>query len=146
VCQDVCPWNRKSPPTRESLFFPREGSNPVDLCALFDLDESAFRRRFRDTPLWRPKRRGLLRNAAIVLGNQRFPAALPALAKGLIDSEPLVRGACAWALGRIETNEAIQLLQCRLAVETDIDVRQEIVTALGSEHSAPFTPLSELEL
>ena len=72
----------------------------MDLIGLFDLDEAAFRERFRHTPLWRPRRRGLLRNAAIVLGNRPTPAAIPALIRGLNDDEPLVRAACAWALGR----------------------------------------------
>jgi epoxyqueuosine reductase len=72
--------------------------NPIDLISLFDLDDEAFRRRFRHTPLWRAKRRGLLRNAAIVLGNRSTPAAITALTKGLNDPEPLVREACAWAL------------------------------------------------
>jgi epoxyqueuosine reductase len=66
------------------------------------LDDEAFRRRFRHTPLWRAKRRGILRNAAIVLGNQKAVAAAPALRRGLQDSEPIVREACAWALARIE--------------------------------------------
>ena len=44
---------------------------------------------------------GLLRNAAIVLGNQRDASSIPALTKGLVDPEPLVREACAWALARI---------------------------------------------
>ena len=79
-------------------------SNPIDLIALFELDDAAFRERFRHTPLWRPKRRGLLRNAAIVLGNRPTPAAIPALIRGLNDDEPLVRGACAWALGPISQN------------------------------------------
>ncbi|MEQ8837433.1 MAG: hypothetical protein RID07_11570 [Lacipirellulaceae bacterium] len=72
--------------------------NPVELAELFDLDEPAFRQRFRKTPLWRPHRRGLLRNAAIVLGNQRCESAVPALKRGLNDAEPIVREACAWAL------------------------------------------------
>jgi epoxyqueuosine reductase len=77
-------------------------ANPIDLIALFDLDDEAFRRRFRDTPLWRAKRRGILRNAAIVLGNQQqAAAATTALTKGLTDPEPLVREACGWALARI---------------------------------------------
>lgn len=102
VCQDVCPWNHKSPPSDEPALQPAEGMNPIELSALFDLDEAAFRERFRHTPLWRAKRRGLLRNAAIVLGNRPHEAAMPALIKGLNDSEPLVREACAWALRRYE--------------------------------------------
>ncbi len=102
VCQDVCPWNHRAPLSQEVAFQPADGMNPIDLIALFDLDEAAFRARFRHSPLWRAKRRGLLRNAAIVLGNQRDTAALPALERGLHDDEPLVREACAWAIERIQ--------------------------------------------
>lgn len=131
VCQDVCPWNHKAPATDEPAFTPRAEHNPLALAELFALDEPAFRRRFRGTPLARPKRGGLLRNAAIVLGNQRDPAALDALGRGLADDAPLVRGACAWALGQLDTPEARARLRARAAVETDADVRAEIAAALG---------------
>lgn len=101
VCQDVCPWNRKAPTVDVPTFTARPDENPLDLIGLFDLDEAGFRRRFRDTPLWRARRRGVLRNAAIVLGNQGAPAAVSALEKGLEDAEPLVREACDWALTQI---------------------------------------------
>jgi epoxyqueuosine reductase len=101
VCQDVCPWNRKAPITDEPTFAPRPTSQPLDLIELFDLDDTEFKKRFRNTPLWRSKRRGILRNAAIVLGNQRETAAIPALTKGATDDEPLIREACQWALERI---------------------------------------------
>ena len=106
VCQDVCPWNHRAPMGEEVTFQPGEAINPVDLIALFDLDDAAFRARFRETPLWRAKRRGILRNAAIVLGNHPTPAAIPALTRGLTDAEPLVREACAWALERQESQSA----------------------------------------
>jgi epoxyqueuosine reductase len=105
VCQDVCPWNSKPDPrigTALSEFQPIVDSNPVDLAGLFDLHDEAFRRRFRHTPLWRAKRRGILRNAAIVLGNQRASVAVDALTKGLADTEPLIREACRWALDQIK--------------------------------------------
>ncbi len=50
----------------------------------------------------RTKRRGLLRNAAIVLGNQGDPAALPALEMALLDKEPLVQEAARWAIEQIK--------------------------------------------
>jgi epoxyqueuosine reductase len=56
---------------------------------------------------------------------------VPALVRGLNDVEPLIRGACAWALGRIATVEATQALQQRLAVETDPEVLEELRLALG---------------
>src|SRR5262245_44789609 len=87
VCQDVCPWNQRAPLTTETAFQPQPESNPVDLVSLLDTDDDAFRRRFRHTPLWRAKRRGVLRNAAIVLGNQRAVAAVPALTRALSDAE-----------------------------------------------------------
>ena len=105
VCQDVCPWNSRAPLSRQAEFAPRADSNPINLISLFDLDDATFRERFRHTPLWRPKRRGLLRNAAIVLGNRPTPAAIPALIRGLNDDEPLVRGACAWALDVIPSRQ-----------------------------------------
>lgn len=105
VCQDVCPWNRKAPVVDEPRLQPKSDMNPLELTALFELDDDAFRRRFRAMPLWRAKRRGLLRNAAIVLGNQRAVGAVAALTKGAADSEPLIREACEWALRQISQAE-----------------------------------------
>jgi epoxyqueuosine reductase len=131
VCQEVCPWNRKPEPAQEPAFAPAAENDPVDLHELFQLDDDTFRRRFRHTPLWRAKRRGILRNAAYVLGNQGQAASMPALQQGLNDVEPLIRGACAWALGRIATVEATQALHERLALETDAEVLEELRLALG---------------
>lgn len=131
VCQDVCPWNHRAPLSGELAFQPRADENPVDLIALFDLDDAAFKKRFRDSPLWRSKRRGILRNAAIVLGNQRAERAIPALVRGLNDTEPLIRGAAAWALSRIGIGPAQSALHARLAVEEDGEVRQEIANGLS---------------
>lgn len=132
-------------------FRSREDANPVDLIALFEADEAAIRARFRSTPLWRARRRGLLRNAAYVLGNQRSTPAIPALLSGLRDCEPLVRGACAWALGRFwptdgaagksaaqadplklwEESIRPSLIE-RLGCESDPGVRAELSAALSA--------------
>ncbi len=135
VCQEVCPWNHRAPHAEELALWPHNGT-ALDLIELFELDEAQFRARFRHTPLWRPKRRGLLRNAAIVLGNQsqnhaETPfAVLNALTRGLNDDESLVRGAAAWALGRYDTPESRSALLARLAQEPDAEVRAEIEAAL----------------
>ncbi|MHC4401880.1 MAG: tRNA epoxyqueuosine(34) reductase QueG [Planctomycetota bacterium] len=131
VCQDVCPWNGRTPTCAEDAFQPAPERNPVPLARLFALDEPAFRERFRHTPLWRPRRRGLLANAAIVLGNCPDPEALPGLLRGLHDEETPVRAACAWALGRYGQPEAQKALRERLSVESDIEVRREIEAALS---------------
>ncbi len=126
VCQDVCPWNRHAPVIDEPALFPLAQQTSLDLVQLFELDEAAFRQRFRHTPLWRPKRRGILRNAAIALGNCPTPRALDALIRGLNDEEPLVRGDCAWALGQYADPRARYALDARLAQEPDETVRAEI--------------------
>jgi epoxyqueuosine reductase len=130
VCQEVCPWNRFAPQSSQTSFAPRTDANPADLISLFELDDPTFRQRYRQTPLWRAHRRGLLRNAAILLGNQQYELAQPALALGLADQEPVVRGASAWALGQLANEAAQQLLRQHLTQETDPEVRQEIVDAL----------------
>jgi epoxyqueuosine reductase len=130
VCQEVCPWNRRTPVSAEAAFRPTPEKNPVELAGLFALDDAAFRSRFRHTPLWRPRRPGLLRNAAIVLGNQPDEAALAALVLGLNDVEPVVRAASAWALGRHANPAAQKALDERLAVESEAEVRGEIEAAL----------------
>jgi len=102
ICQEVCPWNRRVPMSDEPAFSFRDDSNPVKLATLFKLDDEQFRERFRSTPLWRSKRRGVLRNAAIVLGSQRHTGALAALRLGAQDEDEVVREACLWAIRRIE--------------------------------------------
>ena len=59
-------------------------------------EQVSFRQRFRHTPLWRSKRRGVLRNAAIVLGNHPADDSCAALELGLNDPEPIVRAAIRW--------------------------------------------------
>lgn len=130
VCQEVCPWNRFAQPASESAFQPLDGMNPIDLAPLFKMDDDAFRQRFRKTPLWRPRRRGLLRNAALVLGATRPPDAVVPLSLGLNDTEPLVRGASAWALGQIGGPKAKGLLRSRCHEESDPAVLNEIESAL----------------
>ena len=101
VCQDVCPWNAKATPTREPAFRP---DAPLEALAdLLALSPDAFRARFRGSAMTRAKRAGLLRNAALALGNRRDPDAVPALTRALDDAEPAVREAARWALARIDT-------------------------------------------
>ena len=128
VCQEVCPWNTK--PGRTAPLETAVLDN-LNLSELFELSEEQFRARYRRTPLWRTRRRGILRNAAIVIGNSKVSPALPALKKGLWDTEPIVRGASAWALGQIGTARAHEHLQARLITESDETVIQEIHQALG---------------
>lgn len=134
VCQEVCPWNRHAPGSLEPAFQPRAGSS-LPLADLLGLDDAGFRERFRGTPLFRAKRRGLLRSAAIVLGNRPDAASGPALFAALADSDAVVRGAAAWALGRwiaagVSAEACRATLAARRTIETDAEVQREIERAL----------------
>src|SRR5574337_513074 len=130
ICQEVCPYNVNIEASKEPAFQPREGLHAQELIPLLALDDEQFRSRFKGSPLKRAKRRGVLRNVAVALGNLGSAASVPALATLLSDPEPLVRGHAAWALGRIGTTEARAVLDEALARETDPDVKAEIAQAL----------------
>lgn len=136
ICQEVCPWNRHAPGSTEPTFQPRDGLPTPSLAAILGLDTEAFRQRFKGSPLRRAKRRGLLRSAAIALGNRPHAPSFDALAAALADEEPVVRGAAAWALGRwrhadVMAERARAVLIGRMEIETDADVRAEIERALA---------------
>ena len=99
VCQDVCPWNRKAPPAREPALAPAAPLGPLQ--ALLEMDDAAFRQRFRGSAMSRAKRAGLARNAALMLGNRGDRSSAPALRRALGDADEGVRRAAAWALDRL---------------------------------------------
>lgn len=132
VCQQVCPWNaRFAAPHGDPAFAPGAASARIDLGELLASTPQEFNRRFRLSPFKRPKRRGVLRNAAVALGNTGNAASLAILEKALQDSEPLVRGHAAWALGQIGDQRATRILRAALEVEEDVGVREGIEAALG---------------
>jgi epoxyqueuosine reductase len=100
ICQDVCPWNvRFSRDVTEPALRAREGLTDPDAAELLALNDEQWRSRFAKSAMTRAKRRGLARNAAVVLGNRRDPRTLPALeAAAQHDPEPLVRAHATWAL------------------------------------------------
>ena len=68
VCQDVCPWNVSfARSTSDAAFAPRADVQAPDLRAFLEMDESAFARRYGDTPFTRPGLAGMRRNARAVL-------------------------------------------------------------------------------
>lgn len=100
-CLAACPWNRFA--QAASLLKPhaRDDLAEPDLLELLALDPAAFKSRFAGTPILRTKRRGLLRNVCVALGNVGGPEALPALERAAQDAEPLIAEHAVWALARI---------------------------------------------
>jgi epoxyqueuosine reductase len=102
ICQDVCPWNRKRRHSAGAPFEARPGLLAPDLAELtaLVLDEAAFRERFRKSAVKRTRRRGLLRNLAVALGNSRHPARQRVLERLAADEDPLVQEHARWALAQ----------------------------------------------
>ncbi len=132
LCQEVCPVNaRRADPEPAMLAAYRQLLDPrPELEELLDLDETAFRLRFRRSALWRTRRSGLLRNACVALGNVGDRSSVRSLARALKDPERLVRGHAAWALGRLGGQVARQQLELALRREDDQWVREECAAAL----------------
>ena len=130
ICQDVCPWNRDATTANEPAFAARPGLDEVSLPELLMMDRDSFNRQFRGHAAKRTKRRGLLRNVAVALGNSDDRAAVPPLIAALADEEPLVRGHACWALGKLGGAEARRALEEALESERDESVVEEISAAL----------------
>jgi len=100
ICQMVCPWNRFAP-EGDSAFADKEP--PHSLTEELTLTPQAFNQRFKRTPIQRAKRRGYLRNVAVVLGNTGDMHALPVLRQNALnDKEPMIREHANWAIEQIK--------------------------------------------
>jgi epoxyqueuosine reductase len=100
-CLQVCPWNLFAREGQMMKKHARPDLAQADLLELFSLDEAGFKRRFAGTPMLRAKRRGLLRNVCVALGNIGDERALPALRKAAAGPEPLIAEHAVWAIGQI---------------------------------------------
>lgn len=131
VCQEVCPWNERfSPPTGEAQFSARPFLDPPVLESFLKLEADGYPIRLSHSPLKRARRRGLVRNAAVVAGNLAQPENVPSLAALLEDQDAVIRAHAAWALGVIGGAEAQGALESRLAFEEDWQVARELQAAL----------------
>jgi len=100
-CLAVCPWNRFAQEGNLMKRHLRSDLTAPDLIELLSLDNDQFKRHFANTPILRAKRRGLLRNICVALGNVRDRSALPSLERATSDSEPLIAEHARWAIDEI---------------------------------------------
>ena len=100
-CLAVCPWNRFAQEGRLMKPHARSDLATPDLVELLALNDAGFKRRFAGTPMLRTKRRGLLRNVCVALGNVGAESALPALTRAADDAEPLIAEHAQWAIEQI---------------------------------------------
>jgi epoxyqueuosine reductase len=134
LCQEVCPrnkkWLEKAKSVNPSLM---ERADHLQPAALLTISQEQF---VQDVwPLLyyirKENRRLWQRNAAVAIGNQGNPEMVPLLIAPLQDSEPIVRGHVAWALGRLGGEKARTALEKRRSLEEDIWVQEEVERALG---------------
>ncbi len=62
ICQEVCPWNRKSKPHSEELFAPKKEVLEKTRQEWKEITREVYNRLFRDTAVTRTRYRGLERN------------------------------------------------------------------------------------
>ena len=134
VCQEVCPFNRFAEDTNWRHLRAEHGKGQrIDLIELLGISTDArFREWCKGTPLTRPKRRGLLRNAAVAAANIGCEAAIPVLSMLIVDDpEPLIRGHALWALARLELKRASKFADAALRNDNDSFVREEAEAILS---------------
>jgi epoxyqueuosine reductase len=119
-CLDICPWTAHAG-RFSNLLQPDPDLVHPDITDFFALSGHQFERRFETTAFSRARRKGMARNAAIVMGNLCDSNHLHLLEMGISDPSWEVREACAWALGRFEHDQkALSLLERGLK---DLDER-----------------------
>ena len=123
-CQIVCPWNSYAVKTDDPDF--QQKQEMIKLIDLIQMTQEMFSKRFKGSPIKRIKRRGLLRNVAIALGNSGNQQAVPILIKVLNDEEPLIRAHVVWALGELSGSKVLPVISKKLKNETELIVLEEL--------------------
>lgn len=136
ICSEVCPWGAKAPDLSERFgLHPSLRERGVEHWLEF-ADEPEVSAHFEGSPLQRPRRAGLARNAAVVLGNLPHHSADGALLRALKDDpDPVVREAAGWALARTRGASASVrgALERAVARESEAWARAELERSLGGE-------------
>ena len=133
ICQEVCPRNQRRLKAKlpQNEFLAKVAQD-FELTKLLNLSDEFYTKRVQ--PLmynYIREKKYFQRNAAIALGNMGDTAFIPDLAQAMQDSEEMVRGYAAWALGKIGGSQARQVLEASLARETAESARREIEAALA---------------
>ncbi|OGY86898.1 MAG: tRNA epoxyqueuosine(34) reductase QueG [Candidatus Kerfeldbacteria bacterium RIFOXYA2_FULL_38_24] len=104
LCQEVCPYNQTA--QAQKAVVKNDFTQHPDLVApllesLLFFQEEEFKEKFKNSPILRAKREGLMRNVAVALGNWHHPRAR-ILLKQILRKDPslLVRTHAQWGLMR----------------------------------------------
>lgn len=131
ICSEVCPFGDGAPDLSQRFGGLREPLEQGGLVRLLELGER-FDSELAGSPLRRPGRAGLARNAALALSRVPGEESELALLKALsFDTSALVREAAAWSLGRghAESQRARDALERAAADEPDPGLRADLLKA-----------------
>jgi epoxyqueuosine reductase len=108
ICQDVCPWNRKSPISTDPELQPREELVNPTLDWLSSLDEQQWERLFNGSPVRRAGFLGFKRNLAVAIGNAAAVGKgdrgfLPRLRQWAESTDEALRTAAVWAVSKLDS-------------------------------------------
>ena len=101
ICQDVCPWNRKAPVSKDAELEPRPELVNPSLDWLAGLDIANFEQLFNGSPVRRTGWLGFRRNVAIAIGNAGQQSAVPKLEEWATAADEGLRKAARWALEKL---------------------------------------------
>ncbi|WLR42708.1 tRNA epoxyqueuosine(34) reductase QueG [Bacillus carboniphilus] len=127
TCQTVCPENRGKDFHFHVEMEPDPKIAKPSLKPLLTMSNREFKEKFGHVSgSWRGKK-PIQRNAIIALAHFKDEASLPILEKLLNDDpRPVIRGTAAWAIGKIGQKDYLAVLEKRLELEEDQEVRNEI--------------------
>ncbi|VEI05937.1 tRNA epoxyqueuosine(34) reductase QueG [Kurthia zopfii] len=135
TCQTICPKNKRKHNLIHEEFFPDpEIAKPL-LEPLLTISNKQFKNEFGHiSGSWRGKK-PLQRNAIYALAHFKEESAIPTLEEVLKkDDRPVIRGAAAWAIGKINGEQSLAILQQALQVEKAEEVILEIEKGLAFIH------------
>jgi epoxyqueuosine reductase len=145
LCQTSCPiahraTRRPIKPETEDFTAVGVAVSGITLPELLSLDEEEFRRRFKSTPLWRPRREGLLRNALIVAANLGRLDCVDAARALLEDPSPVLREAASWCLAELGEQTGAFALKAALQRENEPELKslmaQDLIRLAAGEARA----------
>ena len=110
ICQDVCPWNDKSPRPNLPEFRPRNLDTALDtktvslyhplLQSLAEIAEKDFSATFRRSPIKRTQWKGLMRNILVAMGNSGRGEFRPIIERFAESDDTMLAEHARWALER----------------------------------------------
>lgn len=142
VCSEVCPWGARAPDLA-ARFGTHAAVESGSLVAWLEAGE-AFPEQFAASPLDRPGRAGLARNAAIALASAPSDLGRRALLRALsFDPSAVVREAAGWALARTHAADfgVRPALERAAASESDPTAKDLLARWVGTAAGSASTDL-----